>query len=107
MATHRPHPTPPIGTFLAERYIPGTTEATARVDLDAARVAARELSDEGRHVTLIGSLLVARDETVFSLFGATSDADVAAVGERIRRPYDRISEGVRMMPDRHPYEERR
>ena len=45
-------------------------------------------------MTLLGCLLVPSDDTVFSLFGAASSADVAAVGERIAAPYDRISEGV-------------
>lgn len=103
MTTQRPA----VRTFLAERYSPGTSEAVARRDLAAATVAARELTHEGRRITLLGSLLVARDETVFSLFGATTAADVAAVGERTRRPYDRISEGVRMLPDRMSHEEQR
>ncbi|MGP1673662.1 MAG: hypothetical protein ACTS8Z_00420 [Candidatus Limnocylindrales bacterium] len=108
MVTDRPAARPQtVRTFLAERYSPATSEAAARRDLDAARVAARELSEEGRRVTLIGCLLVAGDETVFSLFGAASGADVAAVGERTELPYDRISEGVRMMPSRHPHEDHR
>ncbi len=70
-------------------------------DVAVARIAARALTEEGRRVTLIGSLWVAGDETVFSLFGAMSRADVAAVGERTQLPYDRISEGVRMTPSGH------
>ena len=95
-------PAPPgsLRTFLAERYRATTSEADARRESEAARVAAIELSLEGRQVTLIGSLLVPGDETVFSLFGAASSSDVVAVGERTNQPYDRISEGVPIA--RHP-----
>ncbi len=96
-----PDPRSPFRTFLAERYSAGTDEALAWRDVAIACIAAHELSEEGRKVTLIGSLLVAGDETVFSLFGAVSSADVAAVGERTQLPYDRISEGVRMTPSGH------
>ena len=81
-------------TFLAERYRAGSTATTARRESTAAQRAATQLSSEGRPVTLLGCLLVPSDDTVFSLFGAASSADVAAVGERIAAPYDRISEGV-------------
>lgn len=84
--------------FLAERYRAGSSRETARLEAEAAGVAAIQLSREGRSVTLIGSLLVPGDETVFSLFGAASRDDVAAVGERTAMPYDRISESVPMAP---------
>ena len=84
--------------FLAERYRAGSSRESARIESEAARVAAIQLSLEGRAVTLIGSLLVPSDETVFSLFGAASREDVAAVGERTALPYDRISESVPMAP---------
>jgi len=89
-------PNPPVSlrTFLAERYRAGTSRELARQEAEAIRVAAIELSAEGRPVTLIGSLLVPLDETVFSLFGAASSGDVAEIGERTNQPYDRISEGV-------------
>ncbi len=81
-------------TFLAERYRAGTSRMAARRETEAARIAAAQLSLEGRHVTLMGSLLVPSDDTIFSLFGAESSEDVAAVGDRADQPYDRISEGV-------------
>ena len=85
-------------TFLAERYRAGTSQAAARRDTDAVRRAAIELSGEGRTVSLIGSLLVPSDDTVFSLFSAASSDDVAAVGDRIDQPFDRISEGITVAP---------
>lgn len=85
-------------TFLAERYRAGSSQETARRESEAARAAAIQLSLEGRPVTLIGSLLVPSDETIYSLFGATSRDDVAAVGERTDQPYDRISESVPVAP---------
>ena len=93
-----PAPRGPIRIFLAERYRAGTSTAVARRESEAAEAVAGELSREGRPVTLLGSLLVPIDETVFSLFEAGSAADVAAVGERTDQPYDRISEGVAMPP---------
>ena len=81
-------------TFLAERYRAGGSQETAQRESEAAHLVAIQLSLEGRPVTLIGSLLVPGDETVYSLFGATSREDVAAVGERTDQPYDRISESV-------------
>lgn len=97
---HLSPPQVPFRTFLAERYGAGTSPETARRESEAARDAAMELSREGRPVTLIGSLMVPSDETVFSLFGAASPEDVAAVGERTDRRYDRISEGVPVTPPR-------
>lgn len=97
---HSPVARGSLRTFLAERYRADTSPAAARRESEAARVAAIELSLEGRPVTLIGSLLVPSDETVFSLFGAGSPDDVAAVGDRTDQPYDRISEGVPMTPSR-------
>lgn len=85
-------------TFLAERYRAGGSRETARRESEAASLAATQLSLEGRSVTLIGSLMVPSDETVYSLFGATSRDDVAAVGERTGQPYDRISESVPVAP---------
>lgn len=85
-------------TFLAERYRAGSSQEAARRESEVTRLAARQLSLEGRPVTLIGSLLVPGDETVFSLFGAVSRDDVAAVGERTDLPYDRISETVPVAP---------
>ncbi len=85
-------------TFLAERYRAGGSRATARRELDAASLAAVQLSLEGRPVRLLGSLVVPTDETIYSLFGATSREDVAAVGERTDQPYDRISESVLVGP---------
>ena len=70
----------------------------ARREAEAARIAAIQLSREGRRVTLIGSLLVPSDETVYSLFGAAAVADVVAVGERVSLPYDRITESVPVAP---------
>ena len=89
-----PEPESRRRTFLAERYRAGSSPETARIESEAAGLAATQLSLEGRSVTLIGSLLVPSDETVFSLFGAASREDVAAVGERTALPYDRISESV-------------
>ena len=66
------NPRASLRTFLAERYGPGASQATARRESEAARLAAIELSREGRPVTLFGSLLVPSDETVFSLFEAAS-----------------------------------
>ena len=88
----------PFATFLAERYRAGTSQAAARRDTDAVRRAAVELSEAGRSVTRNGALLVPADDTVFSLFSAASPDDVAAVGDRIDQPFDRISEGITVSP---------
>lgn len=100
--TPDPSPTPkgPSRTFLAERYRAGSSQAAARRESADAQRAATELSLEGRPVTLIGSLLVPSDETIFSLFSADSRDDVVTVGERTDLPYDRISEGVPMTAPR-------
>ena len=97
---HRPAPDPAFRTFLAERYRAGTSQAAARRESEAVRAAAIQLSEAGRRVALIGSLLVPTDDTVFSLFSAASVDDVAAVGERMEQPFDRISEGIPVSPAR-------
>jgi hypothetical protein len=97
---HRPSPDLSFKTFLAERYRAGTSQAAARRESEAIREAAIELTGAGHRVTLIGSLLVPTDDTVFSLFSAASPEDVAAVGERTEQPFDRISEGIPVSPPR-------
>jgi len=97
---HRTSPDVSFRTFLAERYRAGTSQAAARRESEAVREAAVQLSEAGRRISLIGSLLVPTDDTVFSLFTAASADDVAAVGERTQQPFDRISEGIPVSPSR-------
>ena len=54
-------------TFLVERYWPGVDEAVLRTALPRLERAANALTQEGRPVTHIGSLLVVDDQVVFSV----------------------------------------
>lgn len=79
-------------TFLVERYWPGISEATlgeAQQRLDAA---AEGLRREGIRVRCVSSILIPKEESVFSLIEAPSKEDVAEANRRAEVPFARILE---------------
>ena len=80
--------------FLVELYVPkGDGEAVAQ-SARLARLAARELTREGRSVHYMRSIFVPDDETCFLFYEATSADDVAEAVRRASLPFDRVALAV-------------
>ena len=76
-------------SYLVECYWPGVTESTHALASDRVRRAAADLTQEGRSVRFIGSIMVPGEETVFCLLDG-SEADVRVAGERAELPFERV-----------------
>jgi hypothetical protein len=85
----RPQPVR-VSRFVAERYSPGMTLALVRAMEPRLRLAAASITGEGHPVRYLGSILIAAEETVFSVFEADGAESVAEVNSRIEAPFDRI-----------------
>ncbi len=85
---------PPIQAFLVERYWPGIDEPMARTILSELERASRAMTREGTRVEHVVSILMPRDQVVFSLFEAADEAAVRAVNEHAEIPMDRIAAAV-------------
>ena len=80
--------------FLVELYVPrGGGEAVAR-SVRLARLAAGELSREGRAVQCLRSIFVPDDETCFLLYEAASADDVVEAARRASLSFDRVALAV-------------
>jgi hypothetical protein len=82
-------------SYLVECYWPGVTEQTLAVTLGQAQAAARALRREGRQITLVGTIFVPADETVFCLFDGL-EADVRTVSSQAGVPFERVLESLRI-----------
>jgi len=82
-------------SYLVECYWPGVTEQTLAVTVGQAQAAARALRREGRQITLVGTIFVPVDETVFCLFDG-AEADVRAVSSQAGVPFERVLESLRI-----------
>jgi len=79
-----------MGTYVAERYLPGITTEQL---LDAARRARRAAADmtaTGTPVTYLRSTFLTGDQTCYCLFDGPSEQAVAQVNDRAGIPYERI-----------------
>ena len=85
------------GSYLAECYWPGVSEAALAERVARADAAAAELRRQGRQVDLRGTILVRSDETVFCLFDG-QESDVRAAGELAGMPFERILESLWLEP---------
>jgi len=78
-----------VTTYLIEAYVAGGDIA----DLQGrARAAAEAMSNEGRVIRYLRSVLVPADETCFHLFDAASEDAVAELARRAELRYQRIVE---------------
>jgi hypothetical protein len=77
------------GSYAAECYWPGVTQAELTATLDRAEAASVELRRKGGDVALQGAILLATDETVFCLFNG-QEVDVRAASELAGVPFERI-----------------
>jgi len=78
--------------FIVELYVPRADAiiAVAR-SARSARVAAEELTREGRSVQYLRSIFVPEDETCFLLYEATAADDVEEAARRASLPFDHVA----------------
>jgi hypothetical protein len=86
--------------YLVELYVSRTNGAAVAVEARRLRLAAAELTAEGRPVRLRQSIFVPEDETCFLLVEAPTAADVREVARRAAVAYERVVETAR--PDSAP-----
>jgi uncharacterized protein DUF4242 len=82
---------------LAECYWPGVQERELEALDERAHSSAAHLSEQGRTVRYLGSLLMREDEVVLCLFAGSADA-VREAAELAEVPFDRI-----VSADRSPW----
>ena len=78
--------------FLVERYWPGVSRHQVEEAQRRLVAAAEELGAEGVDVRCRDSILVLKEESVFSLIEAGSEDAVAETNRRADVPFDRILE---------------
>ena len=83
-------------TFLVERYWPDIDEPAARRLAASLGEAARRMADEGVVIEHLGSILMPRDQVVFSLIKATDEASARQLTARAEAPADRIAMAIRL-----------
>ena len=79
-------------TYLVERYWPGVSEALVAEAQQRLGAAAERLRREGIRIRCLSSILIPKEESVFSLIEAASEEDVAEANRRAEVPFDRILE---------------
>ena len=85
---------PQRGTFVAECFWPGVTEAEVEA-LDArALFSAGEFGNAAHAVRYLGSILLREDEVLLCQFEGTPEA-VREVARRAQIPFERLLESVR------------
>jgi hypothetical protein len=78
--------------FIVELYVPRVDgDAAAERRARSARLAADELTREGRAVQLVRSIFVPDDETCFLLYEATAADDVEEAARRALLPFDHVA----------------
>jgi hypothetical protein len=76
--------------FLGELYLSRERGATVEHDEQRVRIAAAQLTREGRPVRFLRTIFVPEDETCFYLFEAPSAGTVEEVGARAALPFERV-----------------
>ena len=84
------------GLFIAERRLPKTNEHQLAVLQAALTGAASRFSARGEGVRLLGSIFLARQERLLSLFTAESLDTVRAVNEASLVPFASIEPAVQL-----------
>jgi Protein of unknown function (DUF4242) len=80
--------------FLVELYVSRDNGTAVESSARRARLAAKELTREGRTVQYVRSIFVPEDETCFFLYEATTADDVAEAARRASLPFDRVALAV-------------
>lgn len=76
--------------FVIERYAPGLTLEAMKADEGRVRTAAAAMTRAGRRVRYVGSIVIADEETAFSVFEADDAEAVAEANRRASVPFDRV-----------------
>lgn len=90
--------------FLVELYVPQADGAAVERKARRARLAALELTREGRSVRYVRSIFVPEDETCFLLFEAATAGDVEEAARRASLAFDHVALAIaaRDAEDGHP-----
>ena len=80
--------------FLIELYVSVDDNAAVERSARNARLAAKDLTREGRSVQYVRSIFVPEDETCFFLYEASTADDVAEAARRASLPFDRVALAV-------------
>jgi len=86
----------PMSLFIVERRLPKVDDHQLTVVQAALTSAASRFSDRGDAVRLLGSLFLARQERLLSLFTAASVEAVRAVNEASLVPFASIEPAVEL-----------
>jgi hypothetical protein len=81
-----------VPEFLLELYVSRADVGAVERDAERTRLAAEELTREGKPVRLLRSIFVPEDETCFLLCEAASADTVREVARRAAIPFERIAE---------------
>ena len=76
--------------FVVERYAPGLTLEAMSADEARVRSATAAMTRAGRRVRYVGSIVIAAEETAFSVFEADDAEAVAEANRRANVPFDRV-----------------
>jgi hypothetical protein len=77
--------------FLVELYVPQTDGGAVESKARSARLAALELTREGRSVQYVRSIFVPEDETCFFLYEAATAGDVEEAARRASLAFDHVA----------------
>jgi hypothetical protein len=84
-----------VAEFLVELYVSrGDGAAVVESGARNARLAAEELTREGRPVRYLRSIFVPEDETCFFLYEAAGVEDVEEAAHRASLPFERVAEAI-------------
>jgi hypothetical protein len=88
----------PAVRFVAERFWPGATEATARASMALVRASCEQLSASGVPIRWLGGSFLVDDEALSLRFEGTAQA-VRAAHELAGVPFDRLLPSVEVAFD--------
>ena len=83
-----------MARYLIESFVPRATVVDFSRLVDRARVAAEQLTNDGRPVRLVHSIFLPEDETCFSLYETGSAEFAKEASGRAELPCVRIAEAV-------------
>ena len=91
-----------MGTYAAERYMPGVIPEQLRDAARRAKAASAEMTAEGTRITYLSSTLLSGDDTCYCLFHAPSEQAVRQANDRAGIPYERIIPAVHLAAEDLP-----
>jgi hypothetical protein len=83
-----------VPTYLVERYWPGVTSELLLEALKRNRRVMEEMRGEGKRLRHVITILIPREEVVFSVYEGSSTAVVRQLNQRAAIPVSRIVEGI-------------